>query len=378
MDKVSIVDCSCYEEELVYRSVKDAVEKIGFELPSDKRVLIKPNIMSQNRPEQHTITHFQVVDAICRLLREKGNEIIIGESIAFYQKGLAMKAFETSGIGEVARKYRAKLVGFEDIELVRFTRDDSDIVGLDEIFIPKILLDFDMVINACKLKSHSAMRFSGAIKNMFGCLPGGYKQKIHLWTHNEFELSDVFIDIHKIIKSELSIMDAIVGLDGGPTAMGKKVNTKMIIASENPAALDVVAATMIGYKTGELPILLQASKRGMIKSFEDIEIIGHKRDFHFKRLVKKDLDKPFDSDSIFVKHTYVDLEVDSRICSLCGKCKDSCPVKAVSKKNGGVHIDATRCINCYHCMSICPENAIEINPTPMNRLIWVIRKVTGL
>ena len=225
MDKVSIVDCICYEEELVYQAVKEAIGEIGFELPSGKLVLIKPNIMSQNRPEQHSITHFQVVDALCRLLKDNGNEILIGESIAFYQKGLTDKAFETSEIGEVARKYQATLVSFEDIELVRFTRDDNGISGLDKIFIPKILLDADMVINACKLKTHGAMRFSGALKNMYGCLPGGYKQKIHQWTHNEFELSDVFIDIHEIIKPALSIMDAVVSLDGGPTAMGRKVNT---------------------------------------------------------------------------------------------------------------------------------------------------------
>ena len=152
----------------------------------------------------------------------------------------------------------------------------------------------------------------------------------------------------------------------------------MIIASENPAALDVAAAAMIGYKAGELPILLQARKRGMIKSFEDVDIIGQIREFHFKKLVKKDLDRPFDRGSIFVKHTYVDLVVDTSICSRCGKCTDACPVKAVSQKDGQFHIDGARCINCYHCKSACPEGAIRIAPTFMNRLIWAARKITGL
>lgn len=110
MERVSISSCKSYDEETVYNAVRESIDRIGFELPKGKSVLIKPNIMSQNRPAQHTITHFSVVDAICRLLKEEDNIIFIGESIAFYQKGLTDKAFETSGIKSIANKYHASLI----------------------------------------------------------------------------------------------------------------------------------------------------------------------------------------------------------------------------------------------------------------------------
>ena len=246
--------------------------------------------------------------------RKKNNEITIGESIAFFQKGLTKKAYVTSKIKQVAQKYGAQLLEFEKCPLVKTPRGESGIDGLEDLYIPEILNQVDLIIDACKLKTHSATRFSGAIKNMYGCLPGGYKQKIHQWVNSEFELCDVFIDIHKHIAPTLSIMDAIVSLDGGPTALGKPVKTGMVLASANPAAVDFVAATMIGYKVNEIPLFIQAVKRGMISSFEDCEVIGTTRHFTFTKLVTTPLDLPYNKASIFVTKTFVNLKISQPLC----------------------------------------------------------------
>lgn len=378
MDQVSAVSCTSYNQDRVYEAVKEALYNIGFEIPTGKRILIKPNIMSQNKPKQHTITHYSLIDAICRILAENNNEILIGESISFFQKGLTKKAFDTSGIKKVADKYQARLLEFEKCELVRVAKGKDDVAGLDELFIPKILSQVDLIIDACKLKTHGAMRISGAIKNMFGCLPGGYKQKIHRWVDSEFQLADVIIDIHKNIAPTLSIMDAIVSLDGGPTALGKPVATGLILASENPAALDFIAASMIGYQIDEVPLLIQAVERNLVKGMEDIKVIGHYPHLHFEKLVKTPLDLPYNKDSIFVKYTYMDLKVKPRRCNQCKECITACPVKAISWEEGKIKLDTERCINCYRCISVCHKNAIKFQPTLMNRLYLIIRKIIRL
>jgi uncharacterized protein (DUF362 family)/NAD-dependent dihydropyrimidine dehydrogenase PreA subunit len=375
MEKVSAVECRSYETEEVYQAVKEAIERIGFVIPENKTVLIKPNILTQNRPEQHTITHYSVIDALCRILKERNCVIQIGESISFYQDGLTRKAFKISGIEEVASKYGALLIAFEEMPLVRIS---EDIEGLPELYIPRVLLDADMVIDACKLKSHGGLRLSGAVKNMFGCLPGGYKQKIHRWTGDEFELSDVFIDIHKIVKPALSVMDAVMSLDGGPTALGRPVKTSRILASENAAALDIAAAKMIGYRPEELPILLQAKKRGMIADFDDVEILGDTGSVTFKKLVKEDLNRRSDKNSMFVKDTYVGLSVDESICSMCKKCIAACPSGAITEKEGKIFLNEDTCISCYYCLSVCPENAIRIRPSFLNLFIRSVRWILKL
>ncbi len=372
---VSAVDCDSYDSELVFSAVKEALQRIGFELPFGKKVLIKPNIMTQNKAKQHTVTHPSIIDALCRLLDDNACSIFIGDSSAFYQKGMTRKAFETTGIGSVARKYGAELVPFEETPLCTVS---EDIVGLDRLYMPKILFDVDMVIDACKLKTHAGMRFSGAVKNMFGCLPGGYKQKIHRWTDNEFELSDVFIDIHKVLKPALSIMDAVYSLDGGPTALGRPVRTGKIFASENPAALDIVTSSMIGYAPEQIPILLQARKRGLISDFGDIEILGEIKRIPFRHLVEQDLYRQCNRNGTFVKDTYVDLRIRSKKCTRCGNCMGECPVEAIEATDGGMRIDTEKCINCYYCLSLCKENAIAIDASMKNRGIRFLRKITGL
>lgn len=376
--KVSAIKCPTYDDDQVLSALSNAIEQIQFSLPEDKRVLIKPNIMSQNKPEQHTVTHPAVIDGLCRLLVQRGNTVYIGDSLSFYEKGLTSKAFTTTGLRPVAQKYGAKLIPFEKTPLVRLTKEDHALHGLDDIILPKLLLDVDMIINACKLKTHSAMRFSGAIKNMFGCLPGGYKQKLHMWVSSEAELADVFITVHKLISPALNIMDAITSLDGGPSALGKPVNTGYIFASENPLALDVVAASMIGYDPDTVPMLRQAKDRQMLQSFNDIELIGSVSPCHFRSLVGMKKEHHYNSSSILAKHTYVNLKINQEICTGCRKCMEVCPVDAIHTRDGIFIIDQGKCINCYRCPYVCSAKAVVTVPTFMNRLGWGIRKVTGL
>lgn len=375
MEQVSTVQCRSYQVQEVYPAVKEAIDRIGFVFPPNLTVLLKPNIMSQNRPHQHTITHFSIIEALCQILKERNCRILIGESIAFYETGLTREAFRTSGIESVARQYGASLVAFEEAPLVRI---ETDLGNIKELYIPEVLLKADMVVNVCKLKTHGTMRLSGAIKNMFGCLPGGYKQKMHRWCRNEFELADKIIAIHDIVKPALSIMDAVMSLDGGPTALGRPVPTSTILASTNAAALDFVAAGLIGYAVDDLPILLQARQKGMIENYDTVQVWGEIHSKEFRRLVKADPDRILDKNGIFVKDTYVGLIIKEEICIRCAECWEACPVKAIKADHRWIYLNPEICISCYHCFSICPEDAIRIRPSLMNRIIRLVRKITGL
>jgi uncharacterized protein (DUF362 family)/NAD-dependent dihydropyrimidine dehydrogenase PreA subunit len=374
-NEVSSVKCESYDQEEVFLSVREALLKIDFILPENKTVLIKPNIMSQNRPEQHSITHYSIIEALCRLLKENNCRIQIGESIAFYQNGLTRKAFETSKIKEVADKYGALLIAFDEEELFGVQIDDA---FLKELYIPKCLFEADMVINVCKLKTHGGMRLSGALKNMFGCLPGGYKQKIHMWSKNDFELSDIFLDIHKIIKPALSIMDAVVSLDGGPSAIGKPVKTSRILASTNAAALDLAACKIVGYEPTDVATLICARKRNMISNFTDVQILGDLVPMEFKTLIKGKIAEQYGRTGIFVKYTYVNPAIVNSKCINCGKCVNLCPVSAIKQSDTRIIIDINRCINCYCCLNICPEKAVTIKSSFMNKFIRAMRYILGI
>lgn len=373
MEKVAVVECRSYDFEEVYEAITEALKRIEFTIPENITVLIKPNIMAQNRPDQHTVTLFAVVDALCRILKEKHCHIQIGDSIAFYEKGLTRKAFQMTKIQETAYKYDAELIAFDEEPLVEVR---SGLVGLDVLYIPKVLLEADLVINAGKLKTHGSLRLAGAVKNMFGCLPGGYKQKIHGWVDSKLQLADVFLDIHNIVKPSLSILDAVISLDGGPTAViGKPVQTSRIFASRNAASLDLAVCKVIGYEPDEIPMLIRARDRQMISGYDDIEILGNIVPVKFKKLVKGPLPATYSKKGFFFTHTYVDLMIDNRKCTSCGVCTRACPVAAISSLKGKMTLDTKRCISCYCCIPVCPRKAIKIRPSLANRVIFAGRKI---
>lgn len=375
MEKVSVVECNSYITEEVCKAVEEVLYKLDFEIPRNGTVLIKPNIMSQNTPRQGTITNYTLIEGLCRILKEHGCNILIGESISFYQKGLTRKAFKTSEIDKVAARHDAKLIAFEEEPLVRV---ETQYGPLKELYMPQILFDVDMIINVSKLKSHGDLRISGAIKNMFGCLPGGYKQKIHGMCDNNLELSDVFIDINQILKPSLCLMDAIDSLEGGPTSLGRLVETGRILASVNPAALDAVATKMVNYKIEESPILVQAKKRGLIQNYEDIEVLGTYKEVFFRKQKTADFARPINKKSVFIKDTYVNLEINPGKCNGCKKCIHACPVGAITAKGEKAELDQDTCISCYYCLHVCPVEAIQIRPNMTNRLIRFGRLLSGI
>ncbi|WKY48118.1 DUF362 domain-containing protein [Eubacteriaceae bacterium ES3] len=375
MEKVAIENCQSYDYKEIDQSIRNGLAAISLNLPIKMKVLLKPNLMSQNKPDQHTITHWMLVEVLAQMLIERNCDVLIGDSISFFESGLTQKAFESSKLLKVAEKTGAHLVAFEGLPLKKF---EVDIPGMKDIFIPEILFDVDMVISLPKLKTHSTMRLSGGIKNIFGCLPGGYKQHIHRWMKNEFELANVFIKLHQLIRPSLSIMDAVVSLDGGPTALGRPVKTGCLLFSTNPAAMDYTAAQMIGYQPDTLPLLLEAQKMGLIDNYDNVEVVGTWKTFNFKRLVKADPNRPLSPDSLFVKHTYIELFISKNKCTRCGVCQNYCPVNAISEIDGRLRLDNKTCIHCYGCLLNCPENAIFTRVKPMNMLIRGVRKVIGI
>jgi len=382
MEKVYLSRCRSYSLEEVRAAIRSILDRMDFKLPHNKTVFLKPNIMTQNRPGQHTVTHFSLVAVLCELLSANGCRVQIGDSIAFYQTGLTRKAFQTTGMQDVARRYGAELIALDEDKLVSIP---SGYAPWAELFIPRSILDADLVFNIPKLKTHSGLRFSGAIKNMFGVLPGGYKQKIHMWTANDFELSDVFLDLERILRPALHLMDGVYGLDGGPTAFGKPAAMGYIIASRNAAALDTAACRMIGYQPEDIPALARALDHKLISDFENIEVhlpdtIERVRDIKpvklFKHLKKGPVPLCVQKKGAFILHTPVVPIIKTERCSRCWECLDFCTPGAVSLGDDSYPgIDSKRCIQCYTCLAACREGAFRIKSSLINKLIRAVRCV---
>jgi uncharacterized protein (DUF362 family) len=377
MAKVSVLKCSSYNIEEIYKVIKESLKSIDFKIPKNKKILLKPNVLGQRKPETAIDTHPAVLDGLCKLLKENKNEVWIGDSGGISAYGGTKRAFNISGIEKVAKKYKAKLISFEASGRKEIIDDKAKVIK--KFILAKEPFMVDLVINVPKLKTHVLTKFTGAVKNMFGCVPGGGKSEKHAIAPNEDVFCNLLLDIYKNVKPGLNIMDAVVGLEGdGPGSGGKAKKVGLIIASKDAVALDIVASTIIGYNPLDIKTTKYAIKRRLFSSVDDVRVVGEKN-------LKVDFKKPMRKSNLasnmpkFMVKFVFNLTsfkpyVEKKKCKKCGICADVCPVNAI-KLEPYPEFDRKKCVLCYCCHENCPYNAIRLN---YNILIKVYRKVKGL
>jgi len=371
MAEVSVLKCSSYDNDLVYKTIKKSLELINFKFKRNSKVLIKPNMLNPYKPEEAITTHPSIVDAVCKILKENKCRIIIGDSSGFFQQGGTRRTFKVAGIEAVAKKYNAELVPFEATEII--TIKDKNAVVLKEINISSVVKGVDLIINLPKLKTHTLTKYTGAVKNLFGCVPGALKQKYHLIGKNEKGFSHLLLDIYQNIKPELNIMDGIIGIEGnGPSREGKIKKTRLIIASENAVALDFVTSKIIGFKAREILTNKYAIERRLFNG--KIEVLGEK---NVKVLYKKPIITRSHLPSFLDNFIYIIVQVypflNKEKCKKCGLCATICPVDAIKISNYPV-FNKKKCIACFCCHELCPSAAISLKRPKIVEVLSYIRR----
>ncbi|NLE24109.1 MAG: DUF362 domain-containing protein [Clostridiaceae bacterium] len=367
MSKVIIQECKNYELDTVIEKINAAVEMLGgwdkFVKPQDN-VLLKVNLIGPKSSDTAAVTHAEFVRAMVRILKSKNCNVWIGDSSGGAIAGIAptAQAFKVAGYEKVAEEEGAQIKNFDREGVVAVCPES----GCEEtMYIAKPMFDADVVINLPKLKTHSAQIFSGAVKNVFGCIPGLRKAKYHKIAPDPIDFGQIICDIHNAAKIQLHIMDGIYAMQGeGPTA-GSVYQAGKILVSEDPLALDAVAAKMVGIDVEDVPIMVTARNRNLGEGFlKNIKIAGGYE--QVPRLTNFKLPKRFGTTKkrngkILVKvieffNTYPRINHDK--CRKCNMCVESCPVQAIDKETK--QIDYSACIACMCCHELCMFKAVEL------------------
>lgn len=349
-ERVSIVKCNNYEQKNLDKAVTKAFELSGIEIPKRKKVLIKPNIVHAcPENKEASTTNPKLVKSVCKILKKNNCKIFIGES-SFMNTD---DAFISSGINKIVKEFNAKRVIFEQDKLVKIKNSKAKV--LKEFEISKTLKETDLIINIPKLKTHQLTKFTGAVKNLYGVIPGGMKQKLHLTANNEKKFSSLLLDIYQEIKPEINIIDGVIGMEGdGPTS-GKTKKTGYILASKNAISLDIVSSKLIGYNPKKILTIKQGIKRGLgdykyeLKGLKKLPLIKFKKPIVHEESYKK-------VKKFFIQRPII---VDKNKCIKCGVCASRCPAKAICMKPFP-EINKKKCIRCFCCMEVCPQNALSL------------------
>ena len=350
-EQVSIVKCETYNQKKVDKAVEKALELIDFKFKAGSKVLIKPNIVGCFPKKQiAATTHPALIEAVCKILKKNNCQIFIGDS-PFTNPEQSLKA---AGIDKL-KKY-GKLLIFELEKQI--TINDNKAKYLKKFQIAKILKDVDLIIDMPKLKTHTLTKYTGAIKNLYGCIPGGLKQRIHNEAHGDKKFSKLLIDIYQNIKPGLAIMDGIIGMEGeGPTS-GDLKKSGLILASENPVALDIVSAKIIGYKPKRVYAIKEAIKRKLITGKISIKGVKEIPKINFKKPSSVEMSRSRE----LIKKLFKEKPIicNTKKCIKCQMCKNHCPKQAISM-NPFPEVDKKKCIRCFCCIEICPQDAMILS-----------------
>lgn len=359
MVDVAVLKCERYDD-LVFQNISELLDM----LPSNKdlfkpdmNVLLKPNIISDASPENAATTHPVIIDAVCKYLSKFNVQLAIGESSGPISAEFTDIAFEKSGIKQIAQKYGAEFVNFDRDK--RTIIKNPKAVKMKQIICSERLAQMDVIINICKLKTHTLMGYSGAVKNMFGIIPGKRKIFAHLIGKDTYTFSNILLDIYSSIKPQLNIMDAIIGMEGlGPTR-GKIKKTGLLMASVDGIALDYVATNIIGYVPEKLDFIKLAKERKLLPA--NIRTIGSCNEkIYYEKPVTYGYADINPSAAEEQKQKFMPV-LDQNSCCQCGKCVNFCPSKCIYLGNDKYpHYKIEQCIKCYCCHELCPSNAIII------------------
>jgi uncharacterized protein (DUF362 family)/Pyruvate/2-oxoacid:ferredoxin oxidoreductase delta subunit len=292
----------------------------------------------------------------------------VGDSSAGALKGVG-RVYKNTGMEDVCAREGIELVGFEVSGI--YTKK----LNGRTYSISKPVLDADFVINLPKLKTHTLEVYTGAIKNMFGAVPGLAKAGWHKQHPKPDEFAEVLVDIFSLTTPGLNVMDAVVAMEGPGPSSGTPRHMGLALFSTDALAMDVVACEIIGAKAAEILTNRVAAGRNLgASSLQDIEVTGEKladvsvTDFEIPSNFMHRL-MPRGLLGILRRHIWMHPREDKAACQLCNMCVDGCPVKAIANTGKALQFDYTKCVTCLCCHEICPHNAIEFD------MSWLARRI---
>ncbi len=367
---VSLQALANYDPTQVKNALHLLLEPLGgisrYIKPGQK-VLIKPNLLSGKAPEKAVTTHPEIVRQVILMVQEAGGIASVGDSPGL---GKPENVARKCGILDVVEATGASFAPFEESVPISLSAGT-----FHHLEVAREALDTDVIINLPKLKTHQMMGYTGAVKNLFGLIVGMRKARLHLQAGTDkafFAL--MLLELAERFPPALSIMDAVIGMEGNGPGNGDPVQLGALLASPHPVALDTVATAMVNLPEQRVWTQLVARQTGRQGvSLEELDLHGiplaelHTTRFRPATNADVNFGLPTPVKNLLKNAITAHPEI-TQSCQRCNHCVTHCPPQAMRLDDQSVKIDYGRCIRCFCCQELCPHNAIRTRQGVLLRL----------
>ncbi len=351
---IVIVKESSYDYKRLRGDVFDILSQIEKgAIKNSTKVLIKPNLLTSAREGHAITTHPLVIKAVTEYIIEKGAIPQISDSPA---TGSFNKIIKECGIEDVLKGVSVEIKEFKSSRKILHNGKFNSLEIADDA------LQADVIINLPKLKTHSQMGLTLAVKNLFGCVVGLRKPEWHYRVGENRELfAELLLTIFKYLKPSINLLDGILAMEGdGPGTGGTPRYIGLLIGSDDALPIDYTVCNMIGLKPLSLITNKVGKEMGLLNNFTVIGSLKRVSNFSIPAPTDLLFGPRFAQKFIRQNITNRPKSIDD-ICKLCNECVNICPAKAIDNKGDKLDFDYDQCIRCYCCLEVCPHGAMKIH-----------------
>lgn len=381
---VALNSCTEYNPDSIAQIIEKQLSGVGLtaQILQGKRIVIKPNLVINKNPDYAATTHPAVIAGAARALRNIGaKELLLAESSGGpYNETTIRLHYNGCSIKETAERENITLNYSTASSIMQFSAGTA----CKSFNVIQPIYDADVIVNICKLKTHSLTKMSCGVKNLYGVIPGTEKVEMHARFSRIENFTQMLCDLAQMFtenKTVITICDGICGMEGnGPTG-GTPRKYGVLMTSLSPFTLDLAAEHLLGF-AGTVPTVQASIERGLCPAdIVDLTVIGE----DYTQLITDNVIPP-DTSRRSILRDFPDLfggrlvhfleprpKINPKVCVGCGVCAASCPKKtiAILERNGKkrLKIQDKNCIRCYCCQEMCPKNAVKIQKNLILRLV---------
>lgn len=375
MDEVVVKKCSDYNLDEIRMKIEQGFELLGGidrYIKKGEKVLLKPNSLTSGPVFTGVNTHPVFLKAVIQVIKKQTDKIFVGDSPA--GNGPFSSASRRNGMQEAIKE--------EGVALVDFREETHEIFSTEKLAyksfkVDPIIREMDKIINLPRMKTHSLMLMTMAVKNMFGIIPGLRKIEYHMKAgHDRMLFAKMLVDLYTARPPDFNILDGIAAMEGnGPGSDGELVKFGVIFMGKNGFAVDAAAATLAGIDPYSI-YTLDVYRKYMLKR---ADIAYTVRGDRFDGVVRK-LKLPAGDAKSSVPPWLYSLAKDlimtkpffiKEKCTGCLICVKHCPVTALryEGKAKGIKCDYNKCIRCFVCHEMCPDKAVTVKQPVLGFII---------
>jgi uncharacterized protein (DUF362 family) len=252
---VGLLRCPDYRRSVLKENIDALCKALCFSLSPGDTVLLKPNLVAGGRAGALACTQPEFIAAAAEWCLDQSARVVIGDSPAF---GTARSVMQQTGTIAALKGLPVKPVNFSSGRKV-FLANDMPVILAQEIF------ECDVLINLPRVKAHSQLRVSLAIKNFFGTVVGMRKAWWHMCCGNSVDrFARYLFDLLEVLPGGTTLIDGVVAMHESGPLRGRPLPLGIVAGGQNPVALDTALLTVLGIEHARSPLWRESAQRHVL------------------------------------------------------------------------------------------------------------------